>query len=753
MSVPTDAVSELVFAGAGSAAPLGITFKFIDPADLVVTSIVDNQENPTPLVRGVHFTVTGGNGSTGSVIPAAAIPIGTSWRVRRDTPVGQPAVLESGKYQPEQIEGALDRQALINQEQDRELDRAVKGPRGQAAPALDPSGLTDGDLLEYRGGALRKFRAALFAGMFYAGAAGTGLPVPASGFGADAALRPDLAAATGAQLVGYKAPGTGTVTRSLSDKLDELPSFEDYGAIGDGVQRPVSQWIIPGALGRFANLSALQDEYPDVTSTSQSIDWAALQQAFNDNPTSTVYGTPGRTYMVSHPVMLTDADGHNFQGNIDLRGAVVKFTTAGNPFAADSAMENGFVAYPTLNADGGDISGMRQSAITNGEIHGPENGAGIRLTNSQNIQLDNLRTFNNRYGLCEESCIGVQHTNCTFEDSRNAGCGLIRSLNPNVWYRDPNVAWWNDNPSWDNCGFKCGLLTQPAAHILDHGSSSLPQRFVYSCYFYSRWDGYIGANISTQFGIVSRNGSWTVEGTWFENVARPIRILEENSLEPTNLEGVAGAQPNGTYAVANFPNGFSYAYASRNCTFTRAFIEQEISGVRGVARTNGHLSLFIRNGGTCIKSITTSNQQVVIDDPARIVGPVGTFAYQSFVNGIYINDVAQYQPWTPTLTPGSGALGTVGAMDCAFIQRGKAVTVRCKIPIPSIGTASGPLSISVPVLAKTDAGGVGGSDRAGSGRLIGGHVSGSAIVLRNDDNALPAVNGSVLVFSGTYEAA
>ncbi|MFN3991240.1 MAG: hypothetical protein ACK4IS_13390 [Erythrobacter sp.] len=150
MAVPTSALSERVFAGTGTAAPLVIDFQFIDPADLVVSRIVIGEEGETILSRGIDFTVTGGNGGPGSIIPAAAITIGTSWRVRRQTPVGQPATFPSGKYLPAQHEAALDRQAMINQEHARDLARTLKVPFGTAAPNLRiGSAPSTGDILQF----------------------------------------------------------------------------------------------------------------------------------------------------------------------------------------------------------------------------------------------------------------------------------------------------------------------------------------------------------------------------------------------------------------------------------------------------------------------------------------------------------------------------------------------------------------------------------------------------------------------------
>lgn len=138
MTVPSTDPIEAVFAGDGTANALQITWRFLNGNDLIVTEIVNGIESETPLERGVHYTVTGGGSAGGTVIPAAERPIGTDWRVRRRTPRGQPASFPSDAYSAKQHEQAHDRLALIQQEQDAEIERAARAPRGQAGPALDP---------------------------------------------------------------------------------------------------------------------------------------------------------------------------------------------------------------------------------------------------------------------------------------------------------------------------------------------------------------------------------------------------------------------------------------------------------------------------------------------------------------------------------------------------------------------------------------------------------------------------------------
>jgi hypothetical protein len=81
----------------------------------------------------------------------------------------------------------------------------------------------------------------------------------------------------------FQAAGAGAAARSAWSKLREVSSVKDFGAIGDGVARPVSQWLTGGALDRgYASLAAIQADYPHVGALTDSIDWAGIQAACND---------------------------------------------------------------------------------------------------------------------------------------------------------------------------------------------------------------------------------------------------------------------------------------------------------------------------------------------------------------------------------------------------------------------------------------------------------------------------------------
>jgi len=119
-------------------------------------------------------------------------------------------------------------------------------------------------------------------------------------------LRKDLASTApgkGASLVGFKQAGAGADDRTAEDKLREIKTVNDFGAIGDGTLHTVAEWI--GAGKRFANLAALQVVYPHVTATTDSIDWAAIQAALNS--ITGYFGTAvlvqDAQYVINRPVI------------------------------------------------------------------------------------------------------------------------------------------------------------------------------------------------------------------------------------------------------------------------------------------------------------------------------------------------------------------------------------------------------------------------------------------------------------------
>jgi hypothetical protein len=95
---------------------------------------------------------------------------------------------------------------------------------------------------------------------------------------------------------GCLAPFTGAQLRAQADKNAESVSVKDFGAVGDGTLHTVAEWIP----SRYANLAAVQADYPHVTGSTDSIDWAACQAALNSNANK-IYA-PSGTYVLSAPL-------------------------------------------------------------------------------------------------------------------------------------------------------------------------------------------------------------------------------------------------------------------------------------------------------------------------------------------------------------------------------------------------------------------------------------------------------------------
>lgn len=212
----------------GTTAARSIGFQLLDGDHLAVW--VDDVEQ----VNGADFTVTGDvRAGTATFAPVAAWPLGAAVRYRRITPPVCAFAGASGYPLPmDSLITELDRQALVNQEQNGEIARVLKVPIDEVA--------LDIPAVAARAGKYLAFDA-------------SGNAVAASGSGASADLRVDLAApggvalvngaatvvalsaSSGSSLVGFIHTGTGAVARTVQSKLRAMATTPaDRGAIGDG---------------------------------------------------------------------------------------------------------------------------------------------------------------------------------------------------------------------------------------------------------------------------------------------------------------------------------------------------------------------------------------------------------------------------------------------------------------------------------------------------------------------------------------
>jgi hypothetical protein len=81
----------------------------------------------------------------------------------------------------------------------------------------------------------------------------------------------------------YRSKWPGALARTVRDKLgDGLISITDFGALGDGSGATIADWLTGGAHERgYADLAAIQRDFPEAASLEATIDSVAMLRAIN----------------------------------------------------------------------------------------------------------------------------------------------------------------------------------------------------------------------------------------------------------------------------------------------------------------------------------------------------------------------------------------------------------------------------------------------------------------------------------------
>ncbi len=188
-----------------------VPFRFLAAEDLRVIRRVGDLD--TILDLGSDYSVSGADLELGGTVTIAAPVVGARLIIERATPELQPTdYVANDRFPAESHERALDRGILIDQETRAIAGRTLQVPVGESGITLP--------LIDNRKGYYLAFDA-------------DGNPIVSIGTGNDAALRTDLAQGTGATLVGIKAAGLSSVSRSALAKMMDIVSVKDAAAAGD----------------------------------------------------------------------------------------------------------------------------------------------------------------------------------------------------------------------------------------------------------------------------------------------------------------------------------------------------------------------------------------------------------------------------------------------------------------------------------------------------------------------------------------
>jgi polygalacturonase len=189
MSISTANSSISYVGNASTSTPYVVNFPFFDASDLKVYS-VNSAGVSTLLAITTNYTVTGGNGSTGSIVTTAAIPATSTVVITRSVPYTQLTSLTTGDRLPAKtIENALDKLTMHAQQLSRVVppDSAGSTVTGQAVLSIASPGATPS----------WQSSPALAVG-----------PIIATG---------------------------STTPRYISDRFADFITVKDFGAVGDGV--------------------------------------------------------------------------------------------------------------------------------------------------------------------------------------------------------------------------------------------------------------------------------------------------------------------------------------------------------------------------------------------------------------------------------------------------------------------------------------------------------------------------------------
>jgi hypothetical protein len=203
----------------------GVTTLFPTNFDWALrTDVKVNFADATGAAANIAYAIIGVSGAS-SVQTVAPLPVGYVITITRKTTRVQGAKFPPGEDFPASVfEAALDRAALVDQEQDADIAslnaHAFKVLAGDPAPS--------------------PIHLANFAGKYFVGDA-SGQPVPSAGTGADGALRADLASLIGALLVMLS---SGASLQSYIDALEaRTKPVSEAGTKGRLVPNAAFNWF------------------------------------------------------------------------------------------------------------------------------------------------------------------------------------------------------------------------------------------------------------------------------------------------------------------------------------------------------------------------------------------------------------------------------------------------------------------------------------------------------------------------------
>jgi hypothetical protein len=274
MSVSTTVSSVTYTGNASTSAAYTVPFQFFDSTDLLV--VVSTAGVPTTLVNGTGYTVTGGSGSTGSIVTTSAVPATSQVIITRNTAKTQLTSYTTGDRFPALThERALDKLTMLVQEATASSLPPTATASGSAPYVLQASSAsaTPAWVPQSAGGiAASAITNTMLAGSITADKLSTGAPtwnaggtLTATSFNGNASTATSAARLTTPRTIGLSGDVTGTASfdgsanATIASTIANLPNgIVTAAKLGSNEQKQIAKaWgkgastggLVPGSYG------------------------------------------------------------------------------------------------------------------------------------------------------------------------------------------------------------------------------------------------------------------------------------------------------------------------------------------------------------------------------------------------------------------------------------------------------------------------------------------------------------------------
>lgn len=507
----------------------------------------------------------------------------------------------------------------------------------------------------------------------------------------------------------FIASGTGAQIRTMQDKVREVVSVLDYGAVGDGVTSDTAAFDLA--------LAAADKVFVPPTAAGYCLDDLSIPSG------KTLYGertllkphTIGASYVLAFAGGATDAAISGFVIQAPKATYPAKIVIVGGSAVrcrvTDCEIVGGaygilFVSSTDCTAERNTVSGFVESGISFGTASTRSRVLGNKVNGS---------------GSAQNSIEVIGGTRCTVDsnDITEAGVfGLFVSGSENCVV--------SNNQTYNTIREGINLNASVNCQIIDNNVS------------------FPVGGFSTDFGI----------SVWGTGAVSRNNLISGNTVTNSYLSGIGVAGDVLTVSDTLVVGNSIINCGRSNLADTAGVVVYGTGSLRSVVLDNN-----VYDDAGVLK-------YGVFDDP--VVGaPVGSIIRGNKVQGAATATVSRsstsieamngrtLRSWTPVVTASSGTITTLGTVVGRYYEVEKMVFVSITIPITTNGTGAGALLFTLPFTASANPAALCGREGSVTGYAVTGIIAASATqaALRMYDNAYPGGNGREIIVAGWYERA